>query len=179
MCPAAQKVSVKEDLKMSVPNTQMTAMLNQSSNQAAAAAAAAGVPQLVKNYYAYNLYFPTVNDGAQASANTQVQADAAFLVQAMSAWIWDLTDLVVVPITDAYTIIQITLQASGTTFFDQPIPISNAFGTGQFPFILPNARILPANSVVSGSLNNVASLTPTNPQLYYLTLHGKKLFNYN
>jgi hypothetical protein len=159
---------------MSVTNAQLENMLRQQNQDIANQAAAAGVPQIVKAYYSYTLYFASVASGANSTANTQIQSDSAFLVQALSFATFDLTTNGA--ITAPFSTIQITIQASGSTLFDQPIPITNAFGTGQFPFVMPTARLLPANSVVTGALVNVAS---TNAQRYYLTLHGKKLFNYN
>ena len=148
---------------MSVTNAQMTAMLA-PQNQA--------TKNLIKSYYTYDFIFASVASGANASAQIQIQSDSNFLVQAMSFFCWDLTANA--QILAPYTTIQITLQSSGTTFYDQPVPIPNVFGTGQFPFILPEMRNLPPNSAVSASLVNVYS---ANAQYYALTLHGKKVFN--
>lgn len=130
------------------------------------------VNRIVKAYYAYNLVFASIASAASASANVQIQSDSNFMVQALSFSCFDLVTNS--QITAPYSTVQITVTSSGTTFFDQAIPILNAFGTAQLPFILPEARILTANSNVSGLINNVSS---TNAQYYVLTLHGKKLFD--
>ena len=148
---------------MSRPTIQMRQQLEQQN---------APMVQQIKTYYAYNLLFSSVANGATASANVQIQSDAAFLVQALSFFCYDLTTnaQITAPIT------QITLSGSGTTFFDQAIPILNAFGTAQLPFIMPEARLLPMNSNVNATLVNIVS---TNSQYYMLTLHGKKVFKVN
>jgi len=127
-----------------------------------------------KNYYGYDFVFPTVASGASATASVQIQADANFFVQAMTYFCWDLTaNAAIVP---PYATAQITVQSSGTTFFDVPVPVSSFAGDGRLPFILPEARIIPMNALVVMALTNVVS---ANADFFQITMHGKKLFSSN
>ena len=48
----------------------------------------------------------------------------------------------------------LTENATGEDVSDIPVPLPSMFGTGQQPFILPNTKILEANSVLSIQVSN-------------------------
>jgi len=148
---------------MSRPTSQIRAQLAQQ-NQA--------TRNILSSYYAYSVIIPTIASTAPSSGTTQIQADADFMVQAMSAWVWDLTTNAVV--AAPYATVQVSESGSGTTLFDQAVPINNAFGTAQLPFILPVPRLFVANSVISVAVTNVFS---ANADYFAFTFHGKKLYD--
>lgn len=131
----------------------------------------ADTQKYIKAYYAYNIIVPTLATATNTTGTSQIQADADFLLQALSFYCLDLTTngQIVAP----NSTIQVTDTSNGTTLFDQAIPIVNAFGTAQLPFLMPVPRLFTANSLISIALNNVVS---TNAQYYAFTFHGRKIF---
>jgi hypothetical protein len=125
----------------------------------------------IKAYYCYNAEIDALASGGQGSDTVQIQADSDFLVQALSFFCVD--DTTNGQITAPYTTIQVTDTGSGTTLFDQAIPILSAFGTAQLPFMLPVPRLFVANSVINVAITNVNS---TNNQSYWFNFHGRKIF---
>ena len=145
---------------MSVPANQMIQALN---NQGQASA------NVKKVFYAYTFTPAALASGASITNNVQIQADADFLVQAISA----ASFVAGVYIAQPDSLIQITDTGSGTTFFDQQTAISNVTGDGKFPFLLPVPRLVTANSVLTLSILNVSS---TGNQTTYINLLGRKLY---
>jgi len=147
---------------MSRPANQMQSQL-QTSGQS--------TEQYLKTFFTYNLLFASVASAATASASLQIQASSDFLIQALSFTCFDLTTHGA--ITAPQCTIQLTDTGSSATLFDQPIPITNVFGTGQFPFVLPVPKLMVANSSLTGSL--VATYL-ANASYFVLSFHGRKIF---
>jgi len=147
---------------MSVPAAQMARQIQQQGQDTA---------QYIKSYFAYNLLFSSIASGSALTVTTQVQTDADFLVQALSFFCIDLTTYTVYAAPDST--VQLSDTGSTSTWFDQAIPISNVFGTGQYPFMLPVPRLVIAGSAFTGTVTNTHS---TNAQYYMLTFHGRKLY---
>ena len=145
---------------MSVPTNQMNAALN-AQGQASA--------NVKKVFYAYTFILSSIASGSVTTVNVQIQADADFLVQAISQQSF-VANLIV---TNPETLIQITDTGSGTTFFDQPTAIGCVTGDGKFPFLMPVPRLVTANSVLTLSFNNLSS---TGNQSTYINWLGRKLY---
>jgi len=139
--------------------------------------AQSNVPQsnVAKYYFAYSFQLVGVASGATLTTNTQINADADFLVQAMTWIAYDLTGNQVVGPDVGMATLQIT-ESNGVTFYDQPQPIQSVCGSGELPFILPESRLLLKNNSLSAAVKNVYY---ANALSFYITMHGKKLFNMN
>ena len=62
--------------------------------------------------------------------------------------------------------LQLTDTGSGRQFFDNPIPITTFFGTGEIPFILPLEQIFSSNSTIKADFTSFdAAATYTDIEL--------------
>lgn len=76
-------------------------------------------------------------------------------------------------------LIQVTDESSGKTFFSAPTPMPLTAGTGGFPYLLINPRVIRPRSTlnVNASITALgAGATPLILSAFYLTFHGAKLY---
>jgi len=70
--------------------------------------------------------------------------------------------------------VQITEQASNRNWQSAAVPVSSIFGTGENPWFLPQPRLIPANTVVSITVNNFDTAQAYN---LYLSFIGFRLYS--
>ena len=130
------------------------------------------------NYYSYDFTVTLGNVGGlaptSAQSGVQIQSDANFLVEKMTFAAFYESGSVYVSDTHPYILAQINVQTSGTSFFDQPTPLSNFCGDGNQGFIMPEPRILLKNALVVMTATNFST---TNTYSLTVSLHGQKLFD--
>ena len=71
-------------------------------------------------------------------------------------------------------LILLTDTGSGVQFSDVAVPIEALFGNGQFPYVLPEPKIMAANSSISGVFTNVDAAAGYNIRLCF---NGFKIFS--
>lgn len=152
-------------------NQQLVAMLLQLKSNSA----------VVK--YPFTFLAPFYTAGAANSIAAGVTApayqviigsDAPFLILSQTYWA-NTANAAVTKSTSVEPNIVVLLEESGTgrKLMDQAVPVAALFGTAQLPYILPEPKLMPANSVLS--------VTPTNRDAaagynLYLAFHGYRLF---
>ena len=85
----------------------------------------------------------------------------------------DDSDAVIANDTPIGVSVMITDTGSGRNLSNISAPISNFFGTGQLPFILPRQRIFIANATVNVTLNNFVGVDYNTIKLSFI---GEKKF---
>lgn len=127
-----------------------------------------------RDYYVYDALANPLPNGGAAVDNIQIQADADFIWQkatylALAATPANLAaDTRIIPAAT----VQLTDTASGRELFEQALPIDALFGTGELPFILPTARLLPARSTFRVNFQNLG----TTPMRIQLCMIGYKAY---
>lgn len=147
---------------MSVPAQQILSQLQQAQG--------IGRP-LTTQYFTYTMVFPAVASQAQATTQLLIDASSSFLVVETAAVAVDGTTTLAVA---SAALIQLTDSGSSTTLYNVPIPLNNAFGTAQLPFLLPMPRLFSPNATIMGQLIN--QITP-NATTFYLSFHGFKIWS--
>lgn len=73
--------------------------------------------------------------------------------------------------------VQITDQAAGKTWFDQPTPLPLVAGAGGFPFILSSPRVVKPRSTLTVEAAMLATPAPQAVSSdFFFALHGAKLY---
>ena len=132
------------------------------------------VPQVIKDFYVYEEDFLALAQGTTAVGSINIQADSDFVVQKLTYF----ADLAAAKQTDSSRVvplvtIQITDSGSGRNLMEAPTPITNVFGTGELPFILPQPKLFLARSTISISVTNFDAAEDYNLRL---SLIGYKVF---
>lgn len=127
-------------------------------------------------YYTYssggpNTALAAVASGATATAQVNIQADAAFMIQALTAFAFNGTTFA--EVTSPIATVQVTDTGSGTTLFDVPQMLRNVFGTASLPLFLPTERVLSPNASLLITVNNINS---ANALTYQFSFLGQKLY---
>lgn len=109
-----------------------------------------------------------------APVNVQISADAPFL------WVsstYDANTANAARASGTFVVpnVRVLLTETGTSrqFMDVPISVPAIFGTGQFPYILPEPRLLQANSQIQVQATNNDAAAGYNLSLYF---NGYKLY---
>ena len=129
-----------------------------ASQQAAARfpAVAQADPYFARDFFTYEIDFTSpIAAGLNAVNSFTIQADSDFL--------WTKATFVQVNAAGsplASILIQDT--GSGRNLMNQAVPVTNIFGTGQFPFILPRQRIFVARAVVNITITNLDGVNAIN-----------------
>lgn len=126
------------------------------------------------DFFTYEVDFPLIAPAASQSASFTIQAEADFLLSKLTMT----ADIVGAAITDSSAPIPLcTLliqdTGSGRQLSNVPVPLSNMFGSGKLPFILPRQRVFLARSVVNLTLLNFSAATTYNVKLSFV---GEKAF---
>lgn len=129
---------------------------------------------VIKDFFIYQEDFSSLANGASATGSINIQADSDFVVQKLTF----LADIAAAVQTDSSRVvplitIQITDTGSGRNLMESPAPISNVFGTGEIPFILPQPKLLLARSTVAISVANFSASTTYNLRISFI---GHKVF---
>lgn len=127
-----------------------------------------------RDYYVYSLTFSSLANGASATGNINIQAEADFVLQKMTYF----ADIAAAVQTDSSRVIplitvQITDTGAGRNLADNAVPVSTIFGTGEIPFILPNPKLFRAKSTLTISVANFSASTTYNLRLAFI---GHKKF---
>jgi len=130
--------------------------------------------KVLKDFFVYQEDFSALASGATASGNINIQADSDFVVQKLT-YFADIAAAVqtnssrVIPLTSVI----VTDTGSGRNLMESALPISNLFGTGQIPFILPQPKMFLARSTITITLANFSAATTYNIRLSFI---GYKIF---
>lgn len=129
---------------------------------------------LAEDFFIYTLTFSALANGASAVQNLSIQADSDFVLQKLSFQ----ADIAAATQTDSSRVVPlvsavITDSGSGRQFSNSAVSIPTLFGTGEFPFILPQPKRFAARSTINVNLSNYSNATTYN---IYLSFIGKKVF---
>jgi len=133
--------------------------------------------------YTYSVLFRaaaggnSIAAGVIAQASLNIQADADFLIlnhtyDANTANAARTSGTYVVPNAN----VLLTDTGSGYQMMDQAVPVPALFGNGQFPYVLPNPKLMPAKATLQVQITNYDAAAGINIQLCF---NGVKLFAYN
>jgi hypothetical protein len=133
--------------------------------------------------YTYNALFRaaaggnSLASGANGIVQINIQADADFLIlnqtyDANTANAARTASSFVVPNVN----VLLTDTGSGYQMMDQAVPVYSIFGSGQFPYVLPNPKLMPAKATLQVQCTNYDAAAGYNLQLSF---NGVKLFAYN
>lgn len=136
--------------------------------------------RIVKFPFTYHAEFYTAGAnsnlaaGATATVNVQIDAGAPFLIVSQSFFANTANGAITVSTMPApNVVVLITDTGSTRTLMDTAIPIPAIFGTGQFPYVLPEPKLMQANSQLSVQATNRDAAAGYN---FYLCFNGFKLF---
>jgi hypothetical protein len=130
--------------------------------------------KILKDFFVYQEDFSAIANGATASGNINIQADSDFVVQKLTYF----ADIAAAVQTDSSRVIPlvsvlVTDTGSGRNLMESALPISNLFGTGEIPFILPQPKMFLARSTITVTLANFSAATTYNIRLSFI---GYKIF---
>lgn len=128
------------------------------------------------DFFVYELDFSGLAAGSSLTNSFTIQQEAEF-------WLSKITFMADIAAADQdestrvipLATILINDTGSGRNLMNAAVPISNLFGTGGLPFILPRQRIFEASSVVNVTLTNYNAATDYNIRLSFI---GEKAFYY-
>jgi hypothetical protein len=128
-----------------------------------------------RDFFVYSLYFASVAANAQANQSLNIEQDSDF-AWSKSAYFastdgedGETNDTRVLPLAT----IQIQDTGSGRYLMNGPVALTDIYGTGELPFILPEDKIFVARSTIFVTVSNYSSDGIVN---LYLTFIGTKLF---
>lgn len=136
--------------------------------------------------YASTLTFTTLGT---LQSNINIQADSDFVILNTTYWS-NYTDSTYVndgnEVTSAGRLlfdgtILLTDTGSGRTMMNQAVAVDSMFGTGQFPYVWPQPKLMRALSSLQIQVNNlIATQTnfPYDTLSVYLQFNGLKVFTY-
>ena len=129
---------------------------------------------VIKDFYIYEEDFSALANGATATGSINIQADSDFVLQKLTYF----ADIAAAVQTDSSRVVplvtvQITDTGSGRNLMETATPISNIFGTGEIPFILPQPKLFLARSNINITVANFSAGTTYNLRL---ALIGHKVF---
>lgn len=157
------------------PRYQRGGQLGQAPNGFTPSTVPTGPTIIGEDFYSYAVLFESLAAGSSATGFIQIEADSDFQVQKMEHFA-DLAgaaqtfNTLVVPLVS----VVIIDTGSGRQLMNQPIPVSNLFGDGRLPFIIPTPKLFVKNSRINFDVVNFsAATTYTN---LWLVLTGKKIF---
>jgi len=129
-----------------------------------------------KDFFVYDFFCDTIAPGdANKPITVTVQNDSQFLWQ-KTAFFCDIGGAVQTQSSRVLPLVsmQVFDTSSGRQQFNVPVPVPAIAGDGQFPFILPEPRLLVPKSTITIELSNYSAATT------YVNLHilmiGTKIF---
>lgn len=131
---------------------------------------------IVRFPYSYNAVFAAIAPAGTATVNIAIDAAAPFLIvnQAYEANVT--AGAAQTSGTFCYPNMTVTLTDTGSNrqMMDVGTPVTSIFGNGQFPYILPEPKLMAANSVLQVT---VVSFEAANSNILRLTFNGYKLYS--
>lgn len=129
---------------------------------------------ILTDFYIYSVDFNSLAGSTTQTGNINIQADSDFKVNKLSFFA-DLNNTAQTSSTRVIPLVtvQITDSSSGRNLMDRAVMVSEIFGDGQLPFILPQPKIFPARSNVSIVVQNTTPGTTYNLRLAFI---GSKIF---
>jgi len=129
---------------------------------------------IARDFFVYQENFLALASGATATGSINIQADSDFLLEELTFF----ADIAGAAQTSSSRVIplvtvQISDTGSGRNLLESQVPIPSIFGTGERPFILPNPKLLAANSNLSLSVTNYDAAAEYNLRC---SLIGTKIF---
>lgn len=158
------------------PDTPENAALVQALMNMRAAA------QVVKYPFTYTAAFQSAGAAnslaaaATATVNIAIDASAPFLIVSQSYYANTnnaAANRQTTPVPDV--VVLLTDTGTGRTLMDQAAPVDAIFGSGQFPYILPEPKLMQANSQLAVQATNRDAAAGFN---LYFCFNGYKLFKY-
>lgn len=128
--------------------------------------------QLIGEQFYYNTLHPSTSTLAQNASDTQtinIQADADFIIVKQSRDVRDTNQALQ---ANPSALVVLTDLGSNRQMMDIATPLENIFGTGQFPYILPQAKRISANSSFQVVVTNLSSTA----SIFRLTFSGMKQY---
>lgn len=129
---------------------------------------------VLKDPFTYTAIFTGLAAGANATFNINIQADADFLIQGQ-AYHANVANAGQTATTLTYPLATVLLtdSGSGRQFMDSDVSIPEIFGNGQFPFMLPQPKIMSARLTLVVKCTNYDAAQTYNIRLAFI---GCKLF---
>ena len=137
-----------------------------------------GDPNVIAtDFYNYSVFFTNLAPNTSATTSLQIEADSDFeIVKLQQFTISDAAEATPQISTNQVPDVTVLLTdtGSGRQLMNIALPISNIFGSGTLPFILPRTKRLFARSTLSVQVTNLN--TADTYAYIYLTFSGKKIF---
>jgi hypothetical protein len=135
--------------------------------------------QVIRKPFTYSTNFAAavLTAGATVTNQLAIQSDAPFLVQAQ-AYTADVAAAGQTAATATYPLVSVlmTNTGSGMQLMNQAVPVTQIFGNGQFPFVLPEPMLLEARTNLQIAASNRDAAQAYN---LFLSFIGVKLFAFN
>ena len=125
------------------------------------------------DFFIYEVDFSTVTAGLSVSAPFTIQADSDFWLSKLAAMALDDADAVIGNDSPLSISVMITDTGTGRNLSNIAAPVSNFFGSGQLPFILPRQRVFVANATVNVQITNFGADDYNSVRLSFI---GEKKF---
>jgi hypothetical protein len=135
-------------------------------------------PEIIgEDFYSYAVRFEDLDTNDSATGFIQIEADADFQVQKMTYFTnIDATAVTLNDIDVPLVTVVIVDTGSGRQLMNQAIPVTDIFGDGRLPFIIPTPKLFVKNSRINFDVFNFGSQIYVN---LWLVLTGKKVFTRN
>lgn len=130
---------------------------------------------IIRFPYSYTAAFGVLAPAATLTVNITIDAAAPFLI-VNQTYHATTADAVLTNATRNYPNVSVLLTDTGSNrqMMDVAVPIPNIFGDGQFPYILPEPKLMAANSVLSCQITSFEAAVNQNIDL---TFSGYKLYS--
>lgn len=131
-------------------------------------------PYFARDYFIYEVDFSALANGSSETQTFTIQADADFL-WSKATYFADIAAAIQTDSSRVIPLCTVLIQdtGSGRNLMASATPVSNVFGTGELPLILPRQRLFVARSQVSVTLTNFSAATTYNVRLSFI---GEKAF---
>ncbi len=133
---------------------------------------------IVRFPYSYNAVFAAIAPAGTATVNIAIDAAAPFLIVNQTYEANVTAGAAQTSGTFCYPNMTILLTdtSSNRQMMDVGVPVVNLFGNGQFPYVLPEPKLMAANSVLQVT---ATSFEAANSPVLRLTFNGYKLYSLN
>lgn len=130
---------------------------------------------IVRFPYTYSAVFASLAAAGTATVNITIDAAAPFLI-VNQTYHADTAGAVLTAATKNYPNVSVLLTdtSSNRQMMDQAVPIPSIFGDGQFPYVLPEPKLMAANSVLQVALTSFEAAVA---QVIRLSFNGYKLYS--
>jgi len=125
------------------------------------------------NFFTFNLTFLAAAPGAITPQSFQISNNMNFLLQYITGAVYQPAGTNI-PSPDLLVALQDN--SSGWLYSDSPVHWLQTVGNAQFPFILPEPKLIPSNASIQCKLTNNSAVTFARVDL---CLMGVQVFTYN